>query len=124
LAVIGITGQHALFEAARGGGSEGGDGVASRIRVDFTKGGKSAAPEKRSGKNAKGGVQLQPESVLCTLEVNEGVGEETGISRAKSFKLRCGVRGLLLDVNQRVVDMPQLLVTRYAPYQSLGFTRV
>mmetsp|Transcript_11297 Transcript_11297/g.28956 ORF Transcript_11297/g.28956 Transcript_11297/m.28956 type:complete len:197 (-) Transcript_11297:15-605(-) len=96
LALVGATAAHALCGAAGPSGPG--------VRVDFTKGGKAAAPQQRSGKKARGGVQLQPESVLCHVAVGDGEGERV-------FKLRACVRGLLLETSQRLAEEPELLAS-------------
>mmetsp|Transcript_15228 Transcript_15228/g.42624 ORF Transcript_15228/g.42624 Transcript_15228/m.42624 type:complete len:245 (-) Transcript_15228:179-913(-) len=74
------------------------------LAVDFSKGNVDRAATKKSGKHSGGskggGVHLQPDSILCRVKV-PGAQEVA--------KIRSGVKGVLLEVNERLIAHPELL---------------
>lgn len=51
------------------------------------------------GKGKKGGQMLVPNSVVCKIEYNDGT----------SFNVPCCMKGTLIEVNDRLLEQPQLL---------------
>lgn len=69
--------------------------------VDFNVGKQNRADAKVSGKRKKNAMSLEPNSVLCKVMVGEAF-----------FMIRCCVRGVLLEVNERLIKDPTLLNKR------------
>lgn len=63
------------------------------------------------GKGKKGGQLLYPNSVICKVEWSDNT----------SFKIPCGMRGTLVEINEQLVEHPELL--REAP-DSDGFIAI
>lgn len=82
-----------------------GDAAGGNPVVEFMRhksGGEATEIKKRSGKKAKGGVQVQQETVICRVTLPGG----------RCFKLRAAVKGVLLELNERLVESPDLLSCR------------
>ncbi|VDL75051.1 unnamed protein product [Nippostrongylus brasiliensis] len=74
------------------------------VEVDFgntKKNGISRMDHVVIGKGKKGGLHLQKETRLCTIRCKDG----------KEFVIRAGVRGVLTEVNDRLVSNPDLVRT-------------
>ncbi|CAM6119328.1 unnamed protein product [Calypogeia fissa] len=89
LCVVGLAPTHAAFKATVG-----------ITGVDFNVGKSSRADMKAVGKRKKNATVLEGNSVLCKVMTGE-----------MFFLIRCCVRGTLLEVNQRLIQNPQLLVS-------------
>jgi len=68
-------------------------------RVEF-----SNAGQQPSGKSKKGGMICLPESTLCTVTCADG----------NMFIMHACIRGMLLEINDRLLSQPQLLQEKAA----------
>jgi len=90
LCVIGLLPTHVAFKP-----------TPAVTAVDFNVGKQSRADLKVSGKRKKNAITLEPNSVLCKVMVGESF-----------YLIRCCVRGVLLEVNERLIKAPGLLNTQ------------
>ncbi|CAG9793260.1 unnamed protein product [Diatraea saccharalis] len=51
------------------------------------------------GKSKKGGQHLTPNSIICKIEYDDGT----------SFEVPCGIKGTLIEINEQLVDHPDVL---------------
>ncbi|CAG4965980.1 unnamed protein product [Parnassius apollo] len=51
------------------------------------------------GKGKKGGQMLNPKSVICKIEYDDGT----------NFDVPCGMKGTLIEINEELIKDPQLL---------------
>ncbi|CAK1593902.1 unnamed protein product [Parnassius mnemosyne] len=51
------------------------------------------------GKGKKGGQMLNPKSVICKIEYDDGA----------NFDVPCGMKGTLIEINEELIKDPQLL---------------
>lgn len=89
LCVIGLASTHVAFK------DEG--GITS---VDFNVGKSDRSGIKVTGKRKKNAQQLEPNSALCKVCTKE-----------TSYIVRCCVKGSLLEVNDRLIEHPELLIS-------------
>eukprot|EP01113_Clastostelium_recurvatum_P041271 TRINITY_DN6529_c0_g1_i1.p1 TRINITY_DN6529_c0_g1~~TRINITY_DN6529_c0_g1_i1.p1 ORF type:complete len:201 (-),score=31.12 TRINITY_DN6529_c0_g1_i1:192-770(-) len=68
-----------------------------KVNFDITN--KSRLDNKVVGKGKKGGLWLDADTPLCTIECDDG----------SLYTLRCCIRGSLLEVNDRLVHQPTLI---------------
>nr|CAB3504111.1 unnamed protein product [Digitaria exilis] len=89
LCVVGLAPAHVAFK------EEGGI-----TAVDFNVGKSDRSEMKVTGKRKRNAQHLQENSALCKVCVND-----------KSFVVRCCVKGSLLEINDRLINQPDLLNT-------------
>lgn len=68
-------------------------------KVNFSSGNVDRLKNTVKGKGKKGGQHLHPESVICKLEFDDG----------SSFNVPCGMKGTLIEVNENLLEQPELL---------------
>lgn len=72
-------------------------------KVDFKVGNKlDRSTNKVAGKGKKGGQHVDVQSVLCLVECNDG----------SIYRVPAGIKAKLVEVNDRLVENPQLLATK------------
>ncbi|KAK3246653.1 hypothetical protein CYMTET_43819 [Cymbomonas tetramitiformis] len=92
LSVVCLAASHPLLQAKLDGSSE--------LKVDFNVGRKNRLDTQVSGKKKRNASVLEKDSVLC----------EVTAPGDKKYAIRCCVRGKLLEVNERLVQEPHLLL--------------
>lgn len=70
-----------------------------KYSLNFTIGKVDRLSNTVKGKGKKGGQFLTPQSSLCKVEWSDGT----------EFKIPCGMRGTLIEVNENLVHNPELL---------------
>ncbi|XP_047034557.1 protein Abitram [Helicoverpa zea] len=68
-------------------------------KLNFTVGKVDRLRNAVKGKSKKGGQLLNPKSVVCKIEYKDGT----------SFDVPCGMKGTLIEVNEELVNQPELL---------------
>lgn len=68
-------------------------------KVNYTVGKVDRLKNSVKGKSKKGGQQLGPKSVICTIEFKDGT----------AFQIPCCMKGTLIEVNEELVNEPKLL---------------
>nr|XP_024357044.1 protein Simiate-like isoform X1 [Physcomitrium patens] len=96
LCVIGLLPTHAAFKP-----------TPAVTAVDFNVGKQNRADAKVSGKRKRNAILLHPDSVLCKVMVGE-----VFYLISQLIESRCCVRGVMLEVNERLIKEPTLLNTR------------
>ncbi|KJH40008.1 hypothetical protein DICVIV_14079, partial [Dictyocaulus viviparus] len=74
------------------------------VEVDFGNKKKTGLPRNSHvvvGKGKKGGLHLQEETRICTIHCADG----------KKLVIRAGIRGVLVEVNERLISNPDLIRT-------------
>lgn len=70
-----------------------------QYKVNFSAGKVDRLSNSVKGKSKKGGQCLVPNSVICKIEYTDGT----------SFDVPCGMKGTLVEVNEELIDHPELL---------------
>lgn len=66
------------------------------------------------GKGKKGGLQLQTDTRLCVIRCHKQQSSnsiDNESSTIVDYHIRAGIKGTLVEVNDRLIDEPQLLKT-------------
>mmetsp|Transcript_23914 Transcript_23914/g.52234 ORF Transcript_23914/g.52234 Transcript_23914/m.52234 type:complete len:183 (+) Transcript_23914:146-694(+) len=72
----------------------------SALKIDFDVGKTSRLDSQPTGKRKRGAMRVHPNTVLCNITCATG---------AVTYPARACVKGKLLEVNERLVEQPQLL---------------
>ncbi|XP_037963040.2 protein Abitram isoform X1 [Plutella xylostella] len=70
-----------------------------KYKINFSSGKVDRLSNSVKGKGKKGGQHLSPQSVICRVEYEDGTG----------FNVPCGMKGSLIEVNEVLVEKPELL---------------
>ncbi|XP_053615769.1 protein Abitram [Plodia interpunctella] len=68
-------------------------------KINFSIGNVDRLNNTVKGKSKKGGQILTPNSVICKVEYSDG----------SAFDIPCGLKGTLMEVNEQLVEHPELL---------------
>lgn len=68
-------------------------------KINFSAGKVDRLNNSVKGKSKKGGQCLVPNSVICKVEYSDGT----------SFDIPCGMKGTLVEVNEELIEHPELL---------------
>ncbi|KAH9632008.1 hypothetical protein HF086_016568 [Spodoptera exigua] len=68
-------------------------------KINYTVGNVNRLKNSVKGKGKKGGQALNPKSIICKIEYEDGT----------SFDVPCGMKGTLVEVNEELVNHPELL---------------
>ncbi|XP_075984830.1 protein Abitram [Anticarsia gemmatalis] len=68
-------------------------------KINFSAGKVNRLNNSVKGKSKKGGQCLVPNSVICKVEYTDG----------SSFDVPCGMKGTLVEVNEELIEHPELL---------------
>lgn len=71
----------------------------NEYKVNFSAGKVDRLNNAVKGKSKKGGQALVPNSVICKIEYTDGT----------SFDINCGMKGTLIEVNEELLEHPELL---------------
>lgn len=72
-------------------------------KIDFSSGNIDRLQNQARGKSKRGGQKLEPQSLLCRVDCEDGT----------SYEIYSCIKGLLVEINKNITENPQLLVTRF-----------
>merc|ERR1712232_1228090 len=78
------------------------------LRVDFNVGNADRSKNSVRGKKKKGGLQLQPQSILCRIYT-----DEQHSTSEKNWNMYACIKGTLIEPNLSLLEHPELVQQKY-----------